>query len=387
MRHKHGTRHGTRRVGRLCATAIILLGSSAGSFSAIVKSEKGSAAALTTVSQISHVSNAHEIQKVPVAVRAVVTYSDPGWGILFIQDKTGGTFVDSHALHQAIPDGRLIELDGHTGPGDAGALINRLHVSVVGAGVLPEPKIASIEVLNSKRDDFESQLVETQGVVHTVEDVDHRLRLRVYEGNQSLTVIIREAPAGTALSLTDARIHLRGVCGSQLDSNNKPIGTQIFVSSLQSIHFDEPTPADPFATPAVPVKKLSSSAFATAHRIHIRTAVSYLSTEKFFFAQDDSGPIRVETATPQELQIGEAVDVVGFVARTPGRIVLSDAVVRRTGKLQPVRPLDLDIRELMKSSYQGTLVRANGTLLNVSQAGEALIALVQDGNRTFTALL
>ena len=54
----------------------------------------GVAAVLKTVAQIRKLSRDEAMLQRPIRLRAVVTYSDPSWDLLFIQDSTAGIYVD-----------------------------------------------------------------------------------------------------------------------------------------------------------------------------------------------------------------------------------------------------------------------------------------------------
>src|SRR5262245_53357708 len=48
---------------------------------------------LRSLGQLNALSPAEGLQRIPVHTRATVTYSDPGWKLLFLQDATGSVLV------------------------------------------------------------------------------------------------------------------------------------------------------------------------------------------------------------------------------------------------------------------------------------------------------
>jgi hypothetical protein len=48
---------------------------------------------LRTLHDVFALSKAEAVKAYPIELDAVVTYSDPEWGLLFVQDQTGTTFI------------------------------------------------------------------------------------------------------------------------------------------------------------------------------------------------------------------------------------------------------------------------------------------------------
>src|SRR5208282_4495767 len=56
----------------------------------------------------------------PVRLTGVVTYCDPEWHLLFLQDDSGGFFVDLKEEVADLKVGRLVEISGKLAPGNRG---------------------------------------------------------------------------------------------------------------------------------------------------------------------------------------------------------------------------------------------------------------------------
>ena len=71
-----------------------------------------------TLSELKHLSVAEASARRHVSVRGVVTYLDPSWGLLFIQDRTAAAFVSVRSLNLQLKPGDEVNVSGVSGPGD-----------------------------------------------------------------------------------------------------------------------------------------------------------------------------------------------------------------------------------------------------------------------------
>ena len=93
----------------------------------------------------------------PVCLRGVVTYSGgTGWDF-FIQDETGGIYIDFKESMRSIKAGQFVEVVGVTEGGYA-PMISQPKIHVLGQAPMPKAKETTFENLMSGRED--SQWVE-----------------------------------------------------------------------------------------------------------------------------------------------------------------------------------------------------------------------------------
>ena len=52
-----------------------------------------------------------------VSIRGIVTYVDPAWGLLFVQDETAATYVDFHSITVRLRPGDVVDANGVSAPG------------------------------------------------------------------------------------------------------------------------------------------------------------------------------------------------------------------------------------------------------------------------------
>ncbi len=337
---------------------------------------------LTTVRQVSHISMQEAARHYSVRVKAVVTYSDPRWGILFIQDASGASYVDAHSFFKQIPEGSLIELEAHSKPGDAGPIIDHPVVNVLGRTALPPARSADIRTLNQDLGDFDSVMVETEGVIRTAEVVDNHLLLKLSDGRQSLQITMRDAPQNPAL-WPDSRVHVLGVAAVLLDGNLKPKGVQIFVPDPSWLKVLKAAPADPFSKPVASTAEVSSVHSPSDRRVHITGEITYIQPGVSFYLEDKTGAILIKGALDGSAHLGDTVDVAGFVTRDPAGVCISDFVLRKSAaKLQLESPSDSSIpREA------GQLVSVGGTLVNHIETGDRTALFIETTRGNVVATL
>ena len=127
---------------------------------------------LTNASAVLSLSVERASAALPVLIRGVVTASEPHWGgRFFIQDSTGGVFVENIGDIRLAP-GDLIEVRGESEPGAYAPYITKPHWKKLGTAPLPQARLVSIEQLMSGAED--GQRVDRPGGLPNAESPMHR---------------------------------------------------------------------------------------------------------------------------------------------------------------------------------------------------------------------
>jgi hypothetical protein len=232
---------------------------------------KGPAGPLRSVREVDLFADAAKSR--PVELDAVVTYSDPEWGLLFVQDSTGGIFVDMHGKNLNLEAGTRVTVRSVTAAGDlgGGGILVRPAVRVRGEGPLPEADQRPIADLEAGAS--ESRWVRTIGVLHPCSAPWNRTCFTLVDGKSSLLVVLPHWDR-SAERLVGAKVRIAGVAASRLDSARKRAGAQIFTPRSDYIQaLEDPPPADPFAAPIVPIASLHFAGGGFVRRFHVRGTV------------------------------------------------------------------------------------------------------------------
>lgn len=200
---------------------------------------------LHTIKEVNELSNIEARNTYSVHLDGIATYSDPEWGLLFLEDATGAIYVNVHGMDTKYTPGSHLRVDAVTGPGDVGTVLVNPKIQILGEGVLPAAERRSLAELNTKAAD--SHFVQTRGVLRAGDQPWQRICFRVFDGNVSALVVVPQASNQEARKLVGANVRLRGVSGVHIDAKGKVVGAMIFVNRLADIEAENGVTQDPNA--------------------------------------------------------------------------------------------------------------------------------------------
>ena len=302
-----------------------------------MKSRKLAATDPSTIRGQEHVANGEfgraigqcrAARALPVELQGEVTYSDPEWGLLFVRDPTGSIFINVHGITKWYPSGTRVLIDGETGPGDVGPAYREAENSDYRPRYTP--RSGSEKRCRTDAGEADSSLVATEGVLHPCQEEWTRICYRLFDGRKQAWVIVPLPVSPATQALIGARVRVTGVAGLHLDAQNKPLGAQVFVNSMDDIKVEQAALNDPFSTAPTSIGSLSPAETDQrfARLVHIRGTVTWESPQRFI-VQDSTGGMTVQTAQARPVHSGNFVDLVGFLGRgesTP--LLLSDSMMR-----------------------------------------------------------
>lgn len=299
-------------------------------------------------------------------VRGVVTAADPTLnGRFFLQDSTGGVFVDNADGRRPEP-GDVVEVSGISEPGAYAPIISDPKVRIMGKAPLPAAKIVPIEQLMSGTED--SQRVEVSGIVraarvdrsHLVADVaSGGYRFRVYapviEGMDPQKLVA----AGVRVQGTAAEAHNRSL--------RQLIAVEIYVPSPADFTVEKPESPDPFGDPAMPLNSIAQYRRDSppGKRVHVKGTVTLQRPGEDLFIQDATGGLRIKTREFGQLAPGDVIEAVGFPEIENFLPVLQDGVFKRI--VQPkvaLKPKAATMDELQRGLHYGDFVVLKARLID-----------------------
>jgi PAS domain S-box-containing protein len=346
---------------------------------------------LTSLAAVRSLDRDEASRGYPVRVRAVVTHiSLTGWTALFVDDGTAGIWVDSSEDVSAAPPstGDLLEIEASTREGDFAPVLTAPALRVIGRGRLPQPARAPYYELATGR--FDSQWIEIEGIVKRIYD-EGRIMGEIAVPGGAMQLNFGDLAEESLPPLVDARVRLRGACGTDFTTTGQLVGVRLFVGRLEDVVVLEPAPEDPFALEIRPlgqVLEFSATEQASGHRIHVRGVVTVSRPGRFLTLQDATGAIRVESTEETPVEPGDVVDAVGFptlVRQT--RPFLSHATYRRSGRGPAPEPGIVEEEGLVSWEHDATLVRIGARLLGTTVTPDARILTLSLGENVFSAEL
>jgi diguanylate cyclase (GGDEF)-like protein len=346
---------------------------------------------LRTIKSVRELTPARAATGLPVRVRGVITFVDPIWQQLYLQDATEGIYVK----YSGVPNleaGTRVTLAGISGAGAFAPVIVAPHIRMEGAAPLPVPYPATAAAAASGV--LDSRYVSVEGVVHPLKFGDnphHRVvtfDLETAAGRLHVSTAPTFADRLHAENLDDAGVRIRGVFETIYNSRRQILGDQLQVAAPSDIEVLEPTVPDPFRMETTPVGALLrySPHARAGHWVKVAGAITMLGSN-FLYLQDESGGVEVRGDT-RALHRNETIEVVGYPTLV-GRYspVMTDAVFRPLQRESSVVPEVPSVERILEGRDDSMLVTVEGRLLAAVSVPSGSTLILKTGARSFTAQL
>src|SRR5208282_3366343 len=123
--------------------------------------------ALISARQVHQLTTEQAVLAYPVRVRGVITYVAEDVGQLFVQDETGGIFVEIHGDYGfRMKTGQVLAIEGVSAPGGFAPDIVPRRIRLAGEAPLPPPRKVTFEQMAAGQEDC--NWVEFGGIVRSV---------------------------------------------------------------------------------------------------------------------------------------------------------------------------------------------------------------------------
>src|SRR5881394_2587211 len=267
---------------------------------------------LTNVAAIISLTHDQATQSIPISITGVVTLAEPTWGgLFFVQDSTGGVFVNSMNTRRAVGD--VVQVTGVSHAGGFAPDIMSPIRKKLGTAPLPEAKPVSVERLMSGAED--GNRVEVSGVVRFARKEGELLLLELAVGGYRFRAHPRASTNLVANSLIGAAIRVRGTAAASFNRELRQIiGVNIFMPQESDLIIEH--------LPSAPISELplgSLRSILQYHRndsdelrIRVRGVVTYQRPGEDIFLQDQTDGLQVKYRQTNRFAPGEIVEAVGF---------------------------------------------------------------------------
>jgi len=287
----------------------------------------------TSVQQVRHLKSSTS-GVFSVHLHGVVTYYDTVAPNLFVQDSTGGIWIDLHNSTTKPPSpGEVLDLYGTVGFGFS-PYIQNPRWSVTGKSSAPKPRLISYD--DAATGTFDGQWVQLDGVVRSfVQQVEGNvLLIDVATPTGAFKVRVPAYQGPFPVQLVDAKVRFSGVCRASFNGRNQFISFHVLMPSLQNIQVLNAPPADPFAVPVIPIADVRrfSVSLPDEHRVRIVGTVTARFPQQGLYMTDGSDGLYAESQDVGWIQEGDQVTVIGFPASGSFSPVLKSASFRATGR-------------------------------------------------------
>ena len=376
---------------------------------------------LAQVAEVRALSPEAEAQRPAVRVRAVVTFviSHPEDGRaevtnFTVQEDGTGIWVNlewargdeiwagDESVIVALREGAEVEIEGVLAQGGLAPNILPRSVRVLGAKPLPQARVVALDRLMSGAEI--AQRVIVSGVVQRCELYNLRWWMRVETPVGHLFVEAMDGVVLNPVALVDAEVQVEGLAASVFNWRRDFARPRLRISRAENVVVTRPPPPDPFAAEKVSVKSLAgfSATGRLLHRRRIEGTVTYYEPGSLLYVQDGGRAVRVGTSSSAPLQVGDRVEVTGFIDITGTVAGLSGALFRQTGAGVPIEPVPTTLADVQAAiapkksgepftvpEYDGLLVKVTGRVLNAQSSvpgGPLRLVLDCDGTETTASL-
>lgn len=343
---------------------------------------------LHTIGKIRHLPPTAESKPTPIHVRAVVTYYDSVAPNLFVQDATGGIWVDLRESKAPHPlPGQLLDLKGAVGAGFT-PYIAKPEWTLIGTSTPPKPVRLTYE--QAITGTYDGDWIEMDGVVRSfVQEVEGSvLVMDVATPTGSFKVRVPDYHDPFPMYLVDAKVRFHGVCGAAFNRRNQLVAIHLLVPRLKDLEIVDPAPTDPFSVETTPIDSIRrfSADLPDVHRVKVIGTVTARFPQQGLFLMDSTGGLYAESQDGTPVDAGDEVEVIGFPAVGSYSPVLKSATIRPLRKHFEITPSSVAGRVALRGGYDAQLVSIKGTVQSHRQhLNQRLLVVESDDHVTFEA--
>jgi diguanylate cyclase (GGDEF)-like protein len=314
----------------------------------------------------------------PVQLQATVTYYDPEWHLLFLQDSTAGLFVSIPEPVSGLSSGQLVEVQGTLATSNIG--VENLRVQMRGPTSMPAAK--PFPWGQDPQDLHIPQWVEVRGIVRYSGIEDGRLTLTIADGANRTRVRFLDSHKAWPVSLLGASVSVRGVAAADADIKGDINGIQMFATAYSDLKANGKLKSPYDLQPITLAEALHSR--KPGELVHLAGTVVSQSPDRVLSVSDGTLAVKVLLADSSQFAPGDGVEMLGFTTANPDHQV-EDAVVRLTAPRKPLDEAHLKgtlrkLRELKRLSVESAAHRlpldVRGTVTFIDQSLSLLF--VQD---------
>ena len=375
-------------------------------------------AVLTRVREITELTPEQAKRGYPVHLRGIVTVYERGPRLFFVQDDTGGIYIDPHGRRLQLFPADRVEIFGTTDHTGFAPFIVRDRVNVLGKGKVPDALPAGATDLASGK--YVGRLVEMQGTLTSVDGSSTGFVLDMQVEQLVVRVYFLRPSLSQPELVVGARVRVRGVPAVPVTATTQTPGYQFYVSTPNDLEVLEPARASqkgkaqpglsapgtttgraagfssrhnanlPLLTQARQVLELGRKEASRGYPIRIRAVVTYMDSDwRALFVQDSSAGIYVDLRkNPTVTKRGQWVEIEGSSGSGEFAPLIDDPQVRVLGAAPMPAGRRASIDDLASGRLDSQWVEVEGLVRFATEAsGYLVLDLAVNGGRLKTMIL
>ncbi len=328
-----------------------------------------------------------------VRLTGTVTFHDPEWNILYVQDRSAGIYVFTKGEDASIAAGDLVAIEGLSASGQFSPVVSNFDRLVsMGRRPIEPPRLLSPHILITGA--MDGQWVEIEGVVRGAQiDGRHASLDFAWKDRLFKAYVFPFEGDFRPHEWVDAEVRFQGVCSALFNRDRQITGFQFFIPGNGSIRVIDPAPGDPFLQRARTIESLLrfNPEEKRRRRVKLEGVVTYVRDEELFTLSDPTGSVFVRRLAEDraKLEPGDRVEGVGLPEedeRFYGAQFLF-ARTRKLGKGDLAPPIDIGTRDILQRVPNARLVRVEGRLMESMPGQTAQLLVLGDEGAAFRAVL
>ena len=342
-------------------------------------------------------------------LQGVVTVSDRRPRLFYVQDDTGGIYVDLHGRRTEPLPGDRVEIFGTTNHMGPAPFVLNDRIKVLGKGDLPKALAAAPAELASGK--HEGRFVELEGVLASVRPYFNGYALALRVGDLTARVLLLRSTMLPTKLIVGTKVRVRGVSAVRADETTQEKSVHVYVSrpdDLVVLHSSpvpdgagselsesvtpsvasSPTLAHqtglPLLTEARQVLSLSRKDAARGYPIRIRAVVTYADADwRALFVQDSTAGVYVDLRkNPTVVKRGQWIEVEGRSGPGEFAPLIDNSQVRVLGEAPMPAGRKASIEELASGRLDSQWVEVEGVVRFATEAsGFLVLDLAVEGGR------
>jgi signal transduction histidine kinase/ActR/RegA family two-component response regulator len=329
-------------------------------------------------------------QHYPVALRGIVTWSDPQAGFFFLQDASGGIRVH-YSPDRAKPPavGSLLTVQGVSTNGPFAPEMDLHAIDLSASDVPPDPMPVTLE--QALTGAVEAHRVVMRGYLRAVQRRGMWTQLNLTTATGEFTAFM--SPDAETETLVGSMVRVTGVCTALTNPRRQLTGICLWLARPGAVAVEHPRASDPFQAAERSVSSLRQylAVRMLDRQVRVTGMVLYDRPGRYLYLQQDDAGLMVLHRDTAPLRAGEWIEAVGIPGRDGNRLVLREALWRRTEAGPGPRAVAVNPAQI-EPDYDGRLVTVQGRLQDrlgdgsgcriVLRSGAARIEAHLDGTGT-----
>jgi diguanylate cyclase (GGDEF)-like protein len=385
------TRACITRTNHFLRLAIVLFGA----FTPFSGNAFGQTQAASTPLTVTRAGDLHELARAlaknaNVHLIATVTYYDPADGVLFVQDASGGVYVNTDKAYP-IKQGDLVEITGKGNPSYRSEVATDPAIQVIGHGQKFVPVSYGLHELLSGLGDCELVAIRGKVLAANIEQHENAPsgHLDIAMPGGDVQVYLGLSAGFNPDSLLDSTVEVTGVAGGAFDAKNQINGINLFASDPGMIRVIKRPAIRADQLPFTDIDHVVETRDVTdsSQRVRVRGTVTYYKAGDSAVIENNGKSIYVQTRQTSDLAVGDIVDAFGFASDREYAPSLRDASIVKTGGRGSVSPHAVNYLEALSGFYSDNLVSMTGVLVAELHDGRSDTLVIDTGGHLVNGYL